>query len=134
MGEGATVVAGSRPTGRGAGPSPEEAMRDQQDLSLDEGAFVQLIEFPARDIDQFEQLTEQWRDRIGREGTARGAVRTADRDRPDTYAQVVAFPDFAAVMRNSEHPVTTEFSKRMQQATEGEAGFRNLDVRQVMRM
>jgi hypothetical protein len=37
-------------------------------------------------------------------------------------------------MRNSEHPVTSEFAKRMQEATDGEAGFRNLDVRELLRM
>jgi hypothetical protein len=110
------------------------ALRDQQELDVEEGAFVQLIELHARDISQFEQLTEQWRERIGQEGTARWAVLTADRDRPDTYVQMVAFPDYTAAMRNSEHPVTTEFSKKMQEATDGEASFRNLDVRQVMRV
>jgi len=109
-------------------------MRDQQPQDLDDASFVQLIEFHARDISQFQQLTEQWRERIGREGTARWAVLAADRDRPDTYVQLVAFPDFTAAMRNSEHPVTTEFAKRMQEATEGEPGFRNLDVREVMRI
>jgi Protein of unknown function (DUF1059) len=109
-------------------------MRDEQQQDLDGASFVQLIEFHARDISQFEQLTEQWRERIGREGTARWAVLTADRDRPDTFVQLVAFPDFTAAMRNSEHPVTSEFAKRMQEVTEGEAGFRNLDVRQVMRI
>jgi hypothetical protein len=109
-------------------------LRDQGELDVEEGAFVQLIEFHARDLGGFQELTEQWRERIGQEGTARWALLTADRDRPDTYLQMVAFPDFAAAMRNSEHPVTTEFSKKMQEATEGEAGFRNLDVRQVMRI
>ncbi|WP_222270505.1 DUF1059 domain-containing protein [Modestobacter marinus] len=110
------------------------ALRDQQELDAEEGAFVQLIEFHARDLGGFQALTEQWRERIGREGTARWALLTADRDRPDTFVQLVAFPDFAAAMRNSEHPVTAEFAKRMQEVTEGEAGFRNLDVRQVMRI
>jgi len=110
------------------------AMRDQQQFDLDEGAFLQLIEFHASDLDRFRALTDEWRERIGRESTARWGLVTADRDRPNTYLEIVAFPDFAAAMRNSEHPVTTEFSKRMQEATEGEAGFRNLDVRQVMRM
>ena len=36
-------------------------------------------------------------------------------------------------MRNSEHPVTSDFAKKLQEATDGEAGFRNLDVRALMR-
>jgi len=109
-------------------------MRDEGDLPLEEGAFLQLIEFHTGDPERFRALAEEWRDRIGTDATARWAVVTADRDRPDTYLELVAFPDFAAAMRNSEHPVTSDFAKKMQEATEGEAGFRNLDVRTLMRM
>jgi hypothetical protein len=111
-----------------------EALREEAELLVEDGSFLQLIEFRTGDIGRFHELAEQWRQSIGRETTGRWALLTADRDRPDTYVQVVGFPDFAAAMRNSEHPVTTEFAKRMQEATEGEADFRNLDVREVMRM
>ncbi|MCW2534094.1 MAG: hypothetical protein JWP62_3664 [Blastococcus sp.] len=110
------------------------AMRDEVELPLEEGAFLQLIEFHTRDLEAFRRLAEEWRERIGREGTVRWAVVAADRDRPDTYLELVAFPDFASAMRNSEHPVTSDFAKRMQEATDGEAQFRNLDVRQLLRM
>jgi hypothetical protein len=110
------------------------ALRDEEQLQAEDGSFVQLVEFHARDFTRFRDLAERWRERIGREATARWAVITADRDRPDTYVELVGFPDHASAMRNSEHPVTTEFAKEMQEATDGEAGFRNLDVREVMRM
>src|ERR671921_113234 len=63
------------------------ALRNEEALHLEEGAFVQLIEFHAH----------------------------------------------SSAMRNSEHPVTTEISKRMQEVTEGEASFRNLNVVHLMR-
>jgi hypothetical protein len=110
------------------------ALRDEESLQAEPGSFVQLIEFHARDLDRFTELAEQWRERIGREATARWGLIAADRDRADTYVEIVSFPDFASAMRNSEHPVTADFAKRMQEATEGEAGFRNLDVRDVMHM
>jgi hypothetical protein len=93
---------------------------------------VQVIEFHTRDADRFMELVRGWREEIGAETTGRWAVLTADRDRPDTYLQLVAFPDFDSAMRNSEHPVTARFAKDMQEATEGEASFRNLDVRGVL--
>jgi hypothetical protein len=111
-----------------------EAMREEAELQADEGSFVQLVEFHASDLGGFRAIAEEWRDRIGREATARWAVITADRDRPDTYVELVGFPDHASAMRNSEHPVTTDFAKKLQEAVEGEASFRNLDVREVMRM
>ena len=110
------------------------AVRDEGELALEEGAFLQLIEFHTGDLDRFMALAEEWRQRIGRQATARWAVIAADRDRPDTYVELVAFPDFASAMRNSENPVTGDFAKRMQEVTDGEAGFRNLGVRNLMHM
>ena len=52
---------------------------------------------------------------------------------PDILA-FYAFPDHAAAMRNSEHPVTADFAKRMHEVTEGETSFRNLDVAEILRM
>jgi len=109
-------------------------LRDEEALNLEAGAFLQLIDFRTRDLDRVRALVEEWRQGIGREATARWALISADRDRPGTYIELIAFPDFASAMRNSEHPVTNEFAKRMHEATEGEAGFRNLDVRELMRM
>jgi hypothetical protein len=109
-------------------------LRDEQGLQMEDGSFVQVVEFRTGELDSFRALADQWRQGIGREATATWAAITADRDRADTYVELVGFPDFASAMRNSEHPVTAEFAKRMQEATEGEAGFRNLDVVEVMRM
>lgn len=109
-----------------------EGLRDEGALAIEPGAFVQTIEFHTGDIDRVRGLIHGWREQIGIETTGRWAVLTADRDRPDTYLQMVAFPDFDSAMRNSGHPVTTQFSKDLQEATDGEASFRNLDVRDVL--
>ena len=108
------------------------ALRDEETLQLGQSAFVQLIEFHAHDLDGFGRIVEDWRERMGREATARWGVVAADRDRPGTYVEIVAFPDHASAMRNSEHPVTTDFAKQMQEVTDGEASFRNLDVVRVL--
>lgn len=109
-------------------------LKDEEELQAEEGSFIQLIEFQARDVGRVRDLGERWRERIGSEATARWALITADRDRSNTYLQLVGFPDYASAMRNSEHPVTAEMAKEMQEATDGESSFRNLDVREVMRM
>ena len=110
------------------------AMGDEQALQLEEGAFVQLIEFRTRDLEGFRRMGDEWQERMGRETTARWIAITADHDRADTYVEIVAFPDHASAMRNSEHPVTSEISKRMQEISDGEPSFRNLDVAEVRRM
>jgi len=109
-------------------------LRDEEELHVENGSFVQLIEFHTTDVDRIRSLAEQWRDRIGREATARWGIVAADRDRPGTYVEVVSFPDHDSAMRNSEHPATADFAKQMQEVTEGETGFRNLDVVEVLRM
>ena len=110
------------------------ALRDEEGLLAEPGSFLQLVEFHARDLDGFGRIVEEWRERMGRETTVRWGVVAADRHRADTYVEIVAFPDHASAMRNSEHPVTTDFAKRMQEVTEGESSFRNLDVVRVLRM
>jgi len=110
------------------------ALRDEEQLLAERGCFIQLIEFRTKDRDQMRELEDKWREQIGPAATARWALVTADRDRPDTYLQLVGFPDYASAMRNSEHPATSELAKKMQEVTEGEANFRNLDVRDIMRM
>jgi predicted small metal-binding protein len=109
------------------------AMRDEEGLLTEPGSFLQLIEFHARDLDGFGRIVEDWRERMGRETTVRWGVVAADRHRADTYVEIVAFPDHASAMRNSDHPVTTDFAKQMQEVTEGEASFRDLDVVRVLR-
>jgi hypothetical protein len=110
------------------------ALRDEEGLLTEPGSFLQLIEFHARDLDDFGRIVEEWRERIGQEATARWGVVAADRDRPDTYVEMVAFPDHVSAMRNSEHPVTADFAKGLQEVTEGEASFRDLDVLRVLHM
>ena len=109
-------------------------LRDEEGLLAEPGSFLQLIEFHASDLDGFGRIVEDWRERMGREATARWGVVAADRDRPGTYVEIVAFPDHDSAMRNSDHPVTSDFAKQMQEVTEGEASFRNLDVVRVLHM
>ncbi|HEY2225408.1 DUF1059 domain-containing protein [Actinomycetospora sp.] len=103
-------------------------MRDAAEAPSRPGAFVQLIEFRTHRIADFEATEDQWADAIGDARTARWALTAADRDRPDTYLQVVEFPDHPAAMSNSTHPATAEFADRLAKLCEGEATFHNLDV------
>jgi plasmid stability protein len=109
------------------------ALRDEEGLLTEPGSFLQLIEFHARDLDGFGRIVEEWRERMGPATTVRWGVVAADRHRADTYVEIVAFPDHASAMRNSDHPVTADFAKRMQEVTEGEASYRDLDVVRVLR-
>lgn len=100
-------------------------------LTLDEGAFVQVIELRTGRLPEFQDIEDRWRDAIGPDRTARWAVTGADRDAPDRYLQIVGFPDYDSAMANSKNPVTGRFAQELADVCEGEAVFHNLDVRRV---
>ena len=53
---------------------------------------------------------------------------TQDRDRPDTYVQVVEFPSYEAAMANSDLPETAAFAEQLAKLCDAPPSFRNLDV------
>jgi hypothetical protein len=91
------------------------------------GAFVQVIEFSTRSYDEMNSLIDGWMADIGAERTAGWMVMGRDRDRADTYLEVVAFPSAEAAQRNSDHPVTTAFAEKMRALCDGPPTFRNLE-------
>ena len=96
--------------------------------------FVQIIEFTTTRPEEVKALGEQYRaDRKAGGDTApviRGTF-TADKDRPNTYLNIVEFPSYEAAMENSNHPATSEFAQKMMVLCDGPAKFYNLDVMEV---
>jgi quinol monooxygenase YgiN len=91
-------------------------------------AFIQIIEFRTSRVDEFDSLLDQWMERSKDWRTATRSVRTKDRDRPDTYVQLVEFPSYEKAQENSNHPATAEFADQLLQLCDGPPTFRNLDV------
>ena len=58
-----------------------------------------------------------------------GHGHTADRDRPNTYVNIVEFPSYDDAMKNSEAPATKALSEKMMKLADGPPTFRNLDVK-----
>ena len=96
--------------------------------------FIQIIELQTSQPDQIEALVEEWRAQTAGERTTQRATFTQDRDRPDTYIQIVEFPSYADAMANSSLPSTAAFAERLGALCDGPAVFRNLDVRSVTEM
>src|SRR5436309_1726242 len=90
--------------------------------------FVQIIEFRTNRIDEFNQLLDEWVASTEGQRTATRGQLTRDRDRADTYVQIVEFPSHEEAMENSNRPDTTAFAERMAKLCDGPATFRNLDV------
>jgi hypothetical protein len=103
-------------------------LREPVQNNTEPGAFIQLIELTTRRIDDVNALVDQWAHAIGDARTARWTIQTADRDRPNTYLSIVEFPSHEAAMKNSEHPVTSDFAAGLAKLCDQEPTFRNLDV------
>jgi hypothetical protein len=91
-------------------------------------AFIQVIEFQTSRMDEFDALLDQWLEASKDWRTATRSTRTKDRDRPDTYVQIVEFPSFEKAQENSQRPETGEFAARLAKLCDAPPAFRNLDV------
>jgi quinol monooxygenase YgiN len=91
--------------------------------------FIQIIEFTAGRFDEVEALMDEWVTKTEGKRTAHRGMVTVDRDRPDTYVQIVEFPSYEEAMANSALPETAEFAEKIAKLCDGPAVFRNLDVR-----
>jgi hypothetical protein len=97
-------------------------------------AFVQIIEFKTTRPDDVEALVGEWRAKTEGKRTAQRGTFTSDRDRVDTYLQIVEFPSFEAAMANSELPETAQLAEKLGGVCDGPPVFRNLNVVTVEEM
>ena len=96
--------------------------------------FIQIIELRTTRPDAVEALVKEWQTQTAGRRTAQRGTFTRDRDRPDTYVQVVEFPSYEDAMSNSNLPETAAFAERLTELCDGPMQFRNLDVRSVEEM
>jgi len=89
--------------------------------------FVQIIEFKTTRIDEVKALGEELRSQAEPGPVLRGTF-TADRDRPDTYLNIIEFESHESAMENSNRPETSTFASRMAELCDGPPTFYNLDV------
>ena len=77
---------------------------------------------------EIEQLTNGWIAATEGRRSARRSLLTKDRERPDTYVQVVEFPSYEEAMANSALPETTAFAEKLSALCTSGPTFRNLDL------
>jgi hypothetical protein len=92
--------------------------------------FIQIIEFTTTRVDEIRALAETYRtERLAAGDTpVLRSIVTADRERPNTYLNLVEFPSYEAAMKNSENPATADFAGKMMALCDGPPRFYNLDV------
>jgi hypothetical protein len=93
--------------------------------------FIQIIEVTTTHADEILELVEEWSAKTEGRRTVSRSTLTADRDRPNTYVQMVEFPSYQDAMTNSGLPETGEFARELAKLCDGPPVFRNLDVQRV---
>jgi hypothetical protein len=96
--------------------------------------FIQIIEFTTSRADEMDAMLDEWLEKTQGKRTATRGVEARDRDRPNTYVQIIEFPSFEDAMANSELPETAEVAARLAELCDGPPTFRNLDVARDMQM
>jgi len=94
-------------------------------------AFVQVIEMTTTKVAEIEELMDGWMTATKGHRSARRSVLARDRERPDTYVQVVEFPSYEEAMANSALPETAAFAEKLSALCVSGPAFRNLDVVRV---
>ena len=75
--------------------------------------FIQIIEFTTTRFDEVEALMNEWVTKTEGKRKARRATVTADRDKANTYVQIVEFPSYEEAMANSNLPETAGFAEKI---------------------
>jgi hypothetical protein len=96
--------------------------------------FIQVIEVTTTKIDQITALVDKWRAETEGVRKARRGTVTQDRDRPNTYLQIVEFDSYDDAMANSALPTTASFAEKLAALCDSPPSFRNLDVLRVEEM
>jgi quinol monooxygenase YgiN len=94
-------------------------------------AFIQVIEVRTTKIEEIESLMDQWVSRTQGKRKTQRSVLTQDRERPNTYVQIVEFPSYEEAMTNSSMPETSEFAEKLVKLCDAPPSFRNLEVRRT---
>ena len=90
--------------------------------------FIQIIEFCTTREADVDALLDQWLERTQGKRRATRGVQTRDRDRANTYVQIVEFPSYEDAVDNSELSETSDVADRLAELCDGPPTFRNLDV------
>jgi hypothetical protein len=93
--------------------------------------FVQVIELTTTKITEIEAIMNEWMAATEGRRSARRSLLAKDRDRPDTYVQVVEFPSYEEAMANSALPETTALAGKLAALCDSGPTFKNLDAVRV---
>jgi hypothetical protein len=90
--------------------------------------FVQIIEYTTSKPEEAQKALDAYLAASEGKRTNSSGMTASDRDKPNTYMNIVVFPSYDAAQKNSELPETQALGEAMMKVTDGPPTFRNLDV------
>src|SRR6476619_842415 len=81
--------------------------------------FIQIIAFSTTRVADVDALLDQWLERTQGKRTAIRGVQTRDRDRANTYVQIVEFPSYGDAVADSDLSETSEVAARLAELCDG---------------
>lgn len=90
--------------------------------------FIQVMEYRTTHPREVEALMDEWVAATEGKRTATHDMHTQDRDRPDSYVDIVEFPSYELAMRNSGLPETQRIAAELRKLCADDVVFLNLDV------
>ena len=90
--------------------------------------FVQLIEMRTKNIDQIQELEDEWERATEGKRTLRKAIVGRDRNDPDRHIVIAFFDDYDSAMVNSNLPETAAFGAKQAELLSAPPVFTDLDV------
>ena len=74
---------------------------------------------------------DEWVRRTEGKRKTQRAVLSEDRERPNSFVQIVELPSYEEAMTNSSLQETSEFAEKLAKLCDAPPSFRNLEVRRV---
>jgi hypothetical protein len=94
--------------------------------------FLQILELTTRRLPDIQAIAAEWAERTAGRRTAVRNATARDLGRPDTYLLIVEFTDAESARVNSDLPETDAFAQTLRTLIDGEVGYRDLDVLDVV--
>jgi quinol monooxygenase YgiN len=90
--------------------------------------FIQIIEYTTTKPDEAQAALDEYLASSEGKRLNSSGITTRDRDRPNTYMNIVEFPSYEAAQKNAGLPETQALAEKMMKLADGPPNFLNLDV------
>lgn len=90
--------------------------------------FVQMMEYETSKPDEVRRTIAEWEQATQGKRSAKRVLSTRHHDDANRYCDIVFFDSYEQAMENSQLPETQTFARKLNELTDGELTYFDLDV------